>query len=179
MTNMIWDKNLEESVVSEGGTHGEDVSARTSSRRYYNSRDSESTYTWKAAHICLANKVAFYIKHTDADTTLIIDSVQCKSTVDCEFIICMVSGVASGGSAVTGANWTAGSSNASTTKSGALENNVTGLSSTGDIADIDVKAGVREIIQLDGAVRIPNGYALAIMCDKAGTINVNVFGEFE
>ena len=166
-------------------THGSDgrlnVSSRSDSRGYYNSRDLKQSYSLVFDDAAAdANDYIVYWKNDSTDKQLVIGSVGVNSTVAGSFKLHFVTGTVSGGSTLTPLNLNRTSANdavATCSGNGALS----GLTSIGEIDQLMVTAGGHEEFRLGDRIRLGQNDAIALEYDR-GSVTIAegvIFGFYE
>lgn len=176
MSNVHFDKTLEDWVGTEGTDGRADTSSRTATRKFYISRDKSNLYSWKCHYSATANDYVFYIKNTSSTEKLYIEQIFAFADAKCDFDIKFVTGTAVG-STITGVNWNA--NNAKAIPATALNSGVTGLTDAGDIIDVDVPANTRQFYDFDGSLILGEDDAIAVQVDATADIHLNIIGAFE
>lgn len=142
-----------------------DVSSRSASREYYESRDTGQVYTVISIDAtAVANEETMYVQNTSTSKDMIIEKITIGADVLSQWRIKFVTGTAAGGSALTPVNLNKGSSNtAAATCRG--DGAVTGLTDDGDITIIRIDADSHDEIGFDEALRLGQDDAIAVECE--------------
>lgn len=154
---------IEETEGSDGRLN---VSSRTDSRRYYNSRTEGKAYSFVYSFDSAAStEFAFYLKNTSTTKTLVVSSVGVNSAVAARLCLNFVTGTAADGTLVTPTN--ANKTAPYLASAIAMEGNTaaTGITGLTDVGKIDlawVQATGHEELRLDDTVRLGQNDAIAL-----------------
>jgi len=176
-------KALEEAEGTDGRVN---VSSRTASRGYYNSKDEEECYTvvWTFADASAAEFCASW-KNLSKDKVLVISSIGINAEVATRFKLHFVTGTASGGNAVTPTNLNKHSSSGADSASREGGTEATGIADLTSVGVVDfayVEATGHEEFRLDDQVRLGQNDGIAIeVFEIASGADVSgvIFGYFE
>jgi hypothetical protein len=176
------DEATNEITAVKGSDDRGNVSARTSSRWYYMSRDKGSMYAWRVEYAAVKGGYVFYLENTSIET-LVIKDIEAFADTACDFKISFVT-VEDISGGITGSNALACNMNprllnVAGDKSRALKGGVSGITDPQIFKDIDVKAGEQGHYEFEGFLRLDIGYAIAIQCTEASNVIINVIGGFE
>jgi len=150
---------------AEGSDGRLNVSSRSDSRAYYNSRDMKQTYSVVYDHQgAVAGEQSFYLKNTSETKTMVVVHAGLNSAENSRIKMCFVSGTAAGGAVITPTNTNKASSNkaAALVMEGASGNAITGLT---DISCIDfaaVQANGHEEFLLGDTIRLGQDDAVSL-----------------
>lgn len=160
------DENLSEQFV-QGSDGRLNVSARSDSRSYYNSRDEQQTYSlvWADASTATGDHVLYW-KNTDTTGKhLVISDIGMNSQYRADFQLLVVTGSATGGTAATPACLNrAAPKVANATALTAVTAPVTNLTTDVIIDHVSVDVGGHDEFHLEDRLRIGQGGAIAIKC---------------
>lgn len=175
------------SIEKVGGSDGRrNVSSRSDSRAYYNSRDEgqafTSTYEMTSAS---AGEFVAYLRNTSTiGKTLVIEDIGINSIEDASFKLWLVTGDVTAGDTTTLVNLNRESSNTATSESsegGTAATGILGLTTGGMIDIAFTKAKGHEQFRLGSQLRLGQNDAIAIEYDRGTTGDVAgvIFGFFE
>jgi len=147
------------------------VSSRSDSRSYYNSRDQQEAYSlvWEDADSATGDYILYW-KNTDTQgRALVIDSVGLNSSALAQFKLATVTGTASGVTVLPSCLNRSAPRVASASCVEAAGTAITGLTEEVVIDHAGVAAGGHEEFRLDDRLRIGQGGAIAIECHFTAT----------
>lgn len=147
------------------------VSARSDSRDYYNSRDKGQCYALSFAHAgAVAGEYSVYLKNTSTDKTLVISTIELNSVENSQIKIWEVTGTATGPAEVTPKNLNLASSNDATVQAMVDDGTaISGLTVEGTaIEHIFCSANSHENAEMKDRLRLGQNDAIALEYD-AGT----------
>ncbi len=155
------------------------VSSRSDSRGYYNSRDREQAYSMPYNHTAsVANEYSFYLKNTSSSKTLVVSFVGVSSDLGVDVKLWFVTGTAGDGVTVTPVNLNKASSNAADVT--ALDDGggttISSLSTDGIIDYKTIGIGEHEELHVDDRVRLGQNDAIALEVDAVTSGTPQVFG---
>jgi hypothetical protein len=170
----------------QGSDQRFNVSSRSDSRSYYNSRDQSLAFslTWQDASTATGDYVLYWQNTDTTGKVFVIDSVGLNSQYSADFELWTVTGTGGGGTAATPVCL-----NRATPKT-AQANALTAVTSTVTVGAeesrmdiVSVLAGGHEEFRLADRVRIGQDQAIAIKCDliatSPGRTHGVVFGYYE
>jgi len=168
---------------AKGSDGRSDVSSRSDTRGYYNSRDEKESFSlvFDDDNATINDFVA-YLKNDKTDKKeMVIRSASVNGEVDSKFSFLTVTGTAGGGTPATPAtlNKPGVSPAATVTALTTADSSVTpmsGLTADVEIGHVGVKAGGHEEFRFQDQLRLGPGQACAIRMDK-GTADSYVFGD--
>lgn len=167
---------LEETEGSDGRLN---VSSRSDSRGYYNSRDVQQSYSMTFNHPSAADdQYSFYLKNTSVDKTLVISSIGVNSTNIARLKFWSVTGTATDGIARVPHNLNEASPNdaAAVALHDGGGTTIGGLSTEGiEVDDIQLIANGHQELRLFDRKRLGQNDAVALEVDLA-TSTPTVFG---
>lgn len=147
------------------------VSSRTDSRDYYNSRDEGQCYAMTFSHAgAVAGEYSVYLKNTSTDKTLVISSIEINSVEASQIKLWEVTGTATGPAEVTPKNLNLTSSNDATVQALVDDGTaISGLATDGnEIELVFVGANGHENVEMKDRLRLGQNDAIALEYD-AGT----------
>lgn len=157
------------------------VSAKTNPRIFYISRDDGLSFTLVSIDAAsAANDYICYLKNTDTTRILLVKRITISSDVDIRYKISSVTGTAAGSSELTPVNLNLSSGNvADATARG--NGAITGLTEQAVISASRVAANDDHTTELEDALILGNGDAIAIEHDvgAAAVIEVNIEFHYE
>ena len=170
---------------AEGSDGRLNVSSRSDSRGYYNSRGVKQSYSVPFEHDAAASgEYAAYWQNTSVTgDELVISAVGLNSSENSRMKLWFVTGTAAGGNSVTPTNLNKQSNNDASSKS--RESNggdaISGLSEDGLIDYVYVTKAGHEELRLDDRVRLGQNDAIALEYDQGAPADVGgvIFGYFE
>jgi hypothetical protein len=175
--------SLERMQGSDGRAN---VSSRSDSRAYYNSRDSGQTYSiafdFQSAE---AGEFGAYLKNTSTTGKIfVVDSIGINSFEASRIKLWFVTGVAAGGTSIIPTNLNKTSGNAATAiamEGGSAAAGITGLSEDGLIDIAYIQGTGHEEFRLNDRLRLGQNDAIAIEYEEgtAGDFSGVIFGYFE
>ena len=154
--------------TAEGSDGRLNVSSRSDSRAYYNSRDVKQAYSVCFDHqSAVAGEHSLYIENTSKTKELVISRVGVNAAENARVKLSFVSGIAAGGSTLTATNLNKGSSNDADAviRSGA----VTGLTEISCIDFEAIPANGHGEFSIADTVRLGQNDAIAIEYDEGTT----------
>ena len=157
---------------AEGSAGRLNVSSRSDSRAYYNSRDEKQTYSVCYDHQgAVAGELSLYIENTSATKELVIAAIGTNAAENARIKLWFVSGTAAGGSVLTPTNLNKGSSNDadSIVRVGNSGDAITGLTTISCIDFAAVQSMGHEEFRLGDTVRLGQNDAIAIEYDEGVT----------
>jgi len=156
-----------------------DVSARSASRQYYESRDTGQVYSVISVDAtAVANEETMYIQNTSTSKDMIIESVVISTDTDSLWRIKFVTGTAAGSSLLTSTNLNKASSNtASSIARG--DGAITGLTDDGDIALFRVGANGHDEFRFSEALRLGQDDAIAVECETNAAVEISIYYHFD
>jgi len=152
------------------------VSARSDSRDYYNSRDKGQCYALTFAHTgAAAGEYSVYLKNTSTDKTLVISTLEVNAVENAQIKLWEVTGTATGPAEVTPKNLNLTSSNDATVQAMYDDGTaISGLSTEGtNIEHIFVPANGHGNVDMKDRLRLGQNDAIALEYD-AGTTGLFV-----
>ena len=161
------------------------VSSRTDSRGYYNSRDEGQSYSlpfdFQSAS---AGEFAVYWKNTSTTKAIVIRSIGVNAVQNARIKLHYVTGTAAAGGLIAPTNLNKSSPNfaSSITMEGASAGTgITGLTSDGVIDFVYVNANGHEEFRLDDQLRLGQNDAIAIEYEEGtdGDFSGVIFGYYE
>lgn len=156
----------------EGSDGRANVSSRSDSRAYYNSRDQKQTYSVTFDHqSAVAGEFSVYVENTSKTLDLVISEAVINSVEFSRVKMWFVSGTAAGGTELTPTNLNKGSSNDSDSlcRQGDSGDSITGLTTIGQIALHYIPAANSGEISLHDTVRLGQNDAIAIQYAEGTT----------
>lgn len=155
------------------------VSSRTDSRAYYNSRDQQQTYSIIFNHPASAvNEYTLYIKNTSTTKDMVISAMGLNSDLGADVKLFFVSGTAANGASVTPTNLNRDSSNDALAD--VLEDGggtaISGLTNEAAIDYVKISEDGHEELRLDDRVRLGQNDAVAIQVVAVKSGTPQVFG---
>ncbi len=167
-------------ATARGSDNRLNVSARSDSRAYYNSRDVKKMYSLvfdDAA--CSADDFNVVLFNNDVTDTLVIRSIGVNALAVASFKLHQVTGTAGGGAvATTPVNLHLGAADAVVTASTVVNSDsspISNLTSSNIIDHVSVVASGHEEFRLDDTLRLEKGDGIAIEMDS-GANATRVFG---
>jgi len=162
----------------EGSDNRFNVSSRSDSRFYYNSRDKGQSYSMTWAAVTPADgEYSFYLKNTSTSKTLVIHSIGVNADDLAKFKLWTVTGTAANGASVTPTNLNLSSSNAAAVT--ALHDGgspaISGLTQVALIDQASVVANGHEEMRVGDTLRLGQNDAIALELD-VGTSTPETFG---
>ena len=174
---------LEKMQGSDGRAN---VSSRSDSRAYYNSRDKGQTYSMVFDfQDAAAGEYGFYSKNTSTTgQTLVIDEINLCAVQNARIKLWYVTGTAASGTLITPTNLNSSSGNSATAtvmEGASAATGITGLTTAGLIDFVYVSANDTKSMGLRERLRIAPGDAIAIEYDEGTTGDMSgvVFGYYE
>lgn len=169
---------------AHGSSNRLNVSARSDTRAYYNSRDVGSTYSLTFDHqTAAAGEFSVYWKNDSTSKELVIDTLEFNAAQNSRIKVHFVTGTATGGSAITPVNLNKSSSKDAdaTCRQGAAADAVAGITSDGVIEFSSVAASGHAVVDLKDRVRLGQGDAIAIEMDEgtSGDFWGTIFAYYE
>lgn len=164
-------------------THGSDgrlnVSSRSDSRAYYNSRDQGLYFSLSFNHPDAVNgEYSFYWKNTSSTKILVLQSVFINSDLGANCKLWFVTGAAGDGGIITPTNLNTSSEHAA--EATALEDGggttISGLVTAGIIAYDKIPVDNREKMRPCDTIRIGQNKAIALEVDLVTSGTPHVFG---
>ena len=157
---------LEEMEGSDGRAN---VSSRSDSRAYYNSRDAKQTYSVPYDH--QSGEFSLYLENTSSTKEMVISRASVNSVEFSRVKLWFVSGTAAGGTIITPTNLNKGSSNDADAlvRQAAAGDAITGLTTQGQIDIEFVSATGHGEFLLNDTVRLGQNDAIAIEYDEGTT----------
>jgi len=156
-----------------------DVSSRSASREYYESRDEGQVYSVISVDAtAVANEETMYLQNTSTVKDMIIDQIIISTDTNSLWRIKFVTGTAAGGSALTPVNLNKASSNAALAivrGDGA----VTGLTDDGDISLVRVGANSHDELTFSEALRLGQDDAIAVECETNAAVEIVIIFHFD
>ena len=168
----------------EGSDNRANVSSRTDSRSYYNSRDQSNAFSlvWDDASSAAGDMIVYW-KNTDTTgKQLVIDSIGCNGTQASSFKLHVVTGTAAAGTSVLPFCLNrATPKSAQATAMEAAGTAITGLTSVGVVDHAGITATGHEELRLDDRLRIGQDGAIAIEYEQGTTGRTwgVIFGYYE
>tara|TARA_R110002020_G_scaffold175493_1_gene367384 strand:+ start:4376 stop:4933 length:558 start_codon:yes stop_codon:yes gene_type:complete len=161
------------SEEAEGSDGRVNVSARSDSRGYYNSRDKKQTYSiaWDMQDASAGEHV-MYLKNTSATKQIVITGVGFNAEQNAKVKLNVVTGTAADGNELTPVNMNLGSSNAAdcaAREGGSAATGITGLTDAGLIDLAYVPANGHEEFRIADRLRLVQNTAIAIEYDEGTT----------
>ncbi len=156
-----------------------DVSARSASRQYYESRDEGQVYSVISVDAtAVANEETAYLQNTSTTKDLIIDKIVISVDTNSLWRVKHVTGTAAGGSVLTPVNLNKASSNdADTIVRG--DGAVTGLTDDGDITLVRIGANAHDELAFEEALRLGQNDAIAVECETNSAVEIVVSFHFD
>lgn len=160
-----------DSTNADEQTRGSDgrlnVSSRTDSRGYYNSRDESESYSlvWADASTATGDHIIYW-KNTNANgKQFVVTNIGINSQYRADFQLQAVTGTAAGGAVGTPSCLNrAVKKTAAATARTAVTGDITGLTVDVIIDHVSVEAGGHEEIHLDDRLRLGQDDAIAVEC---------------
>lgn len=142
-----------------------------------NASDQEKAFSWVSTYTTAGgNEVVAYIKNDHTTSNLEIHQIIAGTAANAVFTINKVTGTAAGTTiSAENLNLKSGIS-ASATSYGNAE--VTGLSLGGTLGKIRVIANYADMFDLQGAIIVPPGYAIAISNSATGAFDITVIAHY-
>jgi len=153
---------LEEAEGSDGRLN---VSSRSDSRSYYNSRDVKQTYSVAYDHqSAAAGEISLYIENTSSTKELVITNIGINAVENARIKMFFVEGTAAGGTVLTPTNLNKGSSNDATAivRQAGAGDAITGLTTLGLIDFAAAPANGHDEFRLGDTVRLGQNDAIAL-----------------
>lgn len=170
----------------KGSDGRQNVSSRSDSRAYYNSRDEGQTYSavYEMTDASVGEYVVYLKNTSTTGKTLVLEGIGANSINDASFKLWFVTGTATDGNPGTPINLNKESSNSATAdarEGGAAATGIGGLTTDGLIDLVFVKAGGHEEFRLRDRLRLGQNDAIAIEYDRGTTGDVAgvIFGYLE
>ena len=155
---------------AEGSDGRLNVSGRTDSRGYYNSRDKQQMYSvaWDMQNAS-AGEFVMYLKNTSATMDIVITGVGFNAEQNAKCKLSVVTGTAASGNEITPVNLNLGSSNAAdciSREGGSAASGITGITESGLIDLAYVQANGHEEFRIADRLRLVQNTAIAIEYDE-------------
>jgi len=165
--------------VSVSNTQRLDVSSRSASREYYESRDEGQVYSVISVDAtAVANEESIYVQNTSTSKDMIIDQVIISTDTASLWRIKFVTGTATGSSVLTPINLKKASSNsASSTCRG--NGAVGGTTDNGDIILARVGAAEHDEFTFSEALRLGQDDAIAVECETNAAVEITIIFHFD
>jgi len=158
-----------------------DVSARSASRQYYESRDQEQVFVATSVDAtAVANEETMYIKNTSTSKDMVISEVIISTDTDSLWRVKSVTGTAAGSSALVPINLNrASSKSASATIRG--DGAITGLTDVtdGTVALFRAPANNTHHHDFHEALRLGQDDALAVECETNAAVEITITFHFD
>jgi len=170
---------------AKGSDNRGNVSSRSDSRSYYNSRDQGLTFSvvfdFQSA---AAGEYGAYWKNDSTSKELVIDSIGVNSVEATRIKLWRVTGTAAGGTTVTPTNLNFTKSHlaeATAMEGASAATGITGLTTVSIIDFVYVTATGHEEFRLDDRLRLGQGDAIALEYDEGtdGDVSGVIFGFYE
>jgi len=156
-----------------------DVSARSASREYYESRDQGQVYSVISVDAtAVANEETIYLQNTSTVKDMIIEDVIISTDTDSLWRVKFVTGTAAGSSALTPVNLNKASSNAADAVARG-NGAITGLTDDGDILLARVGANSHDELTFREALRLGQNDAIAVECETNAAVEIVVLFHFD
>jgi len=162
------------------------VSSRSDSRSYYNSRDKGQAYSivFDMQSAAAGEHVAYFVNTSTTGLVFVVDAIGVNSAEASRIKLWFVSGTAAAGNELTPTNLNRNSANAATAtarEGGSAATGITGLTEEALIDYAYVQATGHEELRLADRVRLGQNDAIAIEYDEGTTGDVSgvIFGFFE
>jgi len=153
-----------------GSDNRMNVSSRSDSRSYYNSRDVGQAYSlvfdFQSA---AATEYGVYLQNTSSTKTIVVDAIGINAAQNARMKLHFVTGTATAGNAVTPVNLNGGSPNAAdcvAREGGSEATGIAGLTIDKTIDFAAVQADGHEEFRLDDRLRLGQNQAIAIEYDE-------------
>jgi len=172
MSQITYPDNRTGSIQIVHGSDGRfDTSSRSDSRRYYNSRDLEQTYTVPFQDPdCDLGEFVVYLQNTSSDLILVVSSIGINSTISGTFILHeMDSATAAGAAVITPQNLNLHSSNSAAANARGGAGGVTTVATAGIIDVLQVATGGHEEFRLGDTLRLGQNQSIAVEYDRGAS----------
>jgi len=156
-----------------------DVSSRSASREYYESRDEGSVYSVISVDAtAVANEESIYLQNTSTTKDMIIDQIIISTDTNSLWRIKFVTGTATGSSLLTAINLNKGSSNSANAVARG-DGAVGGLTDDGDIMLLRIGADGHDEINFSEALRLGQNDAIALECETSAAVEIVIVFHFD
>jgi len=156
-----------------------DVSSRSASRQYYESRDTGQVYSVISIDAtAVANEETIYLQNTSTTKDMVIDEILVSVDTNSSWRVKFVTGTATGATVLTPVNLNKASSNAASAIArgdGAVGN----ITDDGDITYFRVGAAEHDEVSFNGALRLGQDDAIAVECETNTAAEIVILFHFD